>query len=818
MEEIRSNILPIDIEDEMKSSFLDYSMSVIVSRALPDVRDGLKPVHRRILYAMNEMSNLYNKPHKKSAAVVGEVMGKYHPHGDQAIYDSLVRMAQDFSMRYPLVDGQGNLGSVDGDPPAAMRYTEARLARISGEMLEDLDKETVAFDLNYDESLQEPLALPAKLPNLLVNGSGGIAVGMTTNIPPHNLREVAAAVRHLIDHPACTIDQLMEHIKGPDFPTGAEIHGEAGIRSAYHTGRGHVVMRAKAEIETVGKTDRERIVVTQIPYQVNKGRLKVAIDELSKEKKIAGLGEVRDESSRKGMRIVIELKKEAPAKVILNQLYKHTQLQETFGVIMIALVDGKPRLMNLKDIIRHFVEHRRRIITARTLFDLRKTKEKEHILAGFIMALDMLDRLIAFIRAAESPETAKAGMMGADFGFSEPQAKAILELRLQRLTAMERQKIIDEREELLRQIDRLVYIRDHEEEKSRIIKEEMTDLETRYGDERRTQITPVESEVDDEDLIAREDVTVTVTVSGYIKRNPVDEYRQQKRGGRGVKGISVQDEDLVRSIFTASTHDNLLLFTTSGRVFHSKVYHVPAASRTAKGKALVNLLQLKPEEKVAAIFPLAEFAADNYLVIATSMGYIKKTPLDAFSRIHQGGIIATDLEEGDGVIGVSVTGGKSQILVSSASGMAIRFGEEDIRPMGRTARGVRAINLDEGDRAVGMAVFGPDTGAADLFTIKEDGYGKRSDLEKYPLQRRGGKGVVDIKCDEVSGKVVAALPVAPGGEIMTISRNGVVIRLPVDDVSVIGRNTKGVRIINLDEADKVVSVGAFADPDKKERE
>ena len=588
MEEIRSNILPIDIEDEMKSSFLDYSMSVIVSRALPDVRDGLKPVHRRILYAMNEMSNLYNKPHKKSAAVVGEVMGKYHPHGDQAIYDSLVRMAQDFSMRYPLVDGQGNLGSVDGDPPAAMRYTEARLARISGEMLEDLDKETVAFDLNYDESLQEPLALPAKLPNLLVNGSGGIAVGMTTNIPPHNLREVAAAVRHLIDHPACTIDQLMEHIKGPDFPTGAEIHGEAGIRSAYHTGRGHVVMRAKAEIETVGKTDRERIVVTQIPYQVNKGRLKVAIDELSKEKKIAGLGEVRDESSRKGMRIVIELKKEAPAKVILNQLYKHTQLQETFGVIMIALVDGKPRLMNLKDIIRHFVEHRRRIITARTLFDLRKTKEKEHILAGFIMALDMLDRLIAFIRAAESPETAKAGMMGADFGFSEPQAKAILELRLQRLTAMERQKIIDEREELLRQIDRLVYIRDHEEEKSRIIKEEMTDLETRYGDERRTQITPVESEVDDEDLIAREDVTVTVTVSGYIKRNPVDEYRQQKRGGRGVKGISVQDEDLVRSIFTASTHDNLLLFTTSGRVFHSKVYHVPAASRTAARRRIIS--------------------------------------------------------------------------------------------------------------------------------------------------------------------------------------------------------------------------------------
>ena len=815
MEETRLAVVPIDIEDEMKSSFLDYAMSVIVSRALPDVRDGLKPVHRRILFAMNELGHHHNKPHKKSAQTAGEVMGKYHPHGDAAIYDALVRLAQDFSMRYPLVDGQGNLGSIDGDPPAAMRYTEARLARISAEMLEDLDKETVEFVPNYDDTQKEPSVLPARLPNLLVNGSGGIAVGMATNIPPHNLVEVVAGITHYIDNPDCSVADLMEFIKGPDFPTGAEIHGEAGIKAAYHTGRGHVIMRAKAVIEPMGKSDRERILVTEIPYQVNKSRLIKSIDDLSREKKIVGLGEIRDESNRKGMKIVIELKKEAVARVILNQLYKHTQMQDTFGVIMIALVEGKPRQLNLKEIIHHFVEHRRRIITARVMFELRKAHEKEHILAGFMKALDVLDRLIAYIRAAENPDAAKTGLI-AEFGFSEAQAKAILELRLQRLTALERQKIADERAELLKTIGALEYIRDHEPEKYRLIKEELAGIAARFGDPRRTVITPVESEVDIEDLIAKEDVAVTVSLSGYIKRNPVDEYRSQRRGGRGVKGMSVQEEDQVSNLFIASTHDNLLFFTNSGRVFHKKVYEIPAASRVAKGKAVVNLLALQPEEQVATIFALDQFAEGKFLVIVTRKGYIKKTELEAFSRIHQGGIIATALEEGDNVIATKVTGGKSQVVINTAGGMAIRFAEEDVRPMGRTARGVRALNLAEGDFVVGMAVFDPEEDAsASVLTIKEDGYGKRSGLDKYPLQRRGGKGVLDIKCDEDSGAVVGVMKVVDSDELMTISQNGVVIRLPAAEISIIGRNTKGVKIINLDQGDKVVSASCLEDQERE---
>ncbi|MDH5477754.1 MAG: DNA gyrase subunit A [Nitrospinota bacterium] len=816
MEEIHTGIVPIDIEDEMKSSFLAYSMSVIVSRALPDVRDGLKPVHRRILYAMNELGNVYNKPHKKSAQAVGEVMGKYHPHGDAAIYDTMVRMAQDFSLRYQLVDGQGNFGSVDGDPPAAMRYTEARLSRISAEMLADMEKETVQFVPNYDESLTEPTVLPSKLPNLLVNGSGGIAVGMTTNIPPHNLREVVAGVIHYIDNPDCAVVDLMEFIKGPDFPTGAEIHGEAGIRAAYATGRGHVVMRANAVIEPMAKGDREKIVITEIPYQVNKARLVKNIADLAKEKKILGLGEIRDESSRKGMRIVIELKKDAPARVILNQLYKHTQMQDTFGVIMIALVDGRPRQLNLKEMIKYFVEHRRRVVTAAAVFDLRKAREKEHILAGYMMALDRLDEVIAFIRAAENPETARHGLM-EKFALSEIQAKAILELRLQRLTAMEREKIAAERAELLNNIARLEFIRDNESEKFKIIKEEVVQLAEQFGDERRTVITPVESEVDIEDLIPEEDVAVTVSMSGYIKRNPVDEYRAQKRGGKGVKGMKMQEEDQVQNLFVASTHDNILFFTSAGRVFRKKVYEIPSASRQAKGKAVVNLLQLQQEEKVATLFPLREFSEDRFLVIATRKGYIKKTSLDAFSRIHQGGIIAAELEEGDDVIAVSVSDGRRHVVINTGAGMAIRFSEEDIRPMGRTARGVRAITLQEDDVVVGMTEFDPEKDVdACLFSIKEDGYGKRSELDKYPLQRRGGKGVLDIKCDDSSGKVVAAMKVSPDDDLMTISQNGVMIRSRASDVSIIGRNTKGVRIMGLDEGDKVVAVSALEEQEQEE--
>lgn len=806
MNDTALEVIPVAIEDEMRSSFLEYSMSVIVSRALPDVRDGLKPVHRRILYAMNQLGNHHNKPFKKSARTVGDVIAKYHPHGDTAVYDALVRMAQDFSLRYPLVDGQGNFGSVDGDSAAAMRYTEARLHRITAEMLQDLDKETVDFIPNYDESETEPVVLPSKLPNLLINGAGGIAVGMATNIPPHNLGEVVDGLIHLIDNPGCSIAELSEFIKGPDFPTGAEIHGMNGIREAYATGRGHITMRASAEIEPMEKGERERIVINAIPYQVNKSRLIEKIAELVRDKRIVGISDIRDESDRRGMRVVVELKKDAVGRIVLNQLYKHTQLQDTFGVIMISLVDGRPKLLNLKETLRHFVEHRREIITRRTIYDLRKTKEREHILAGFVKALENLNEVIALIRAAESPEAARGGLI-EKFGFTLPQAKAILEMRLQRLTGMERQKIIDEREEALKTIERLTYIRDHEEEKFRIIKGELSELKEKFGDERRTRLVPMESEVETEDLIADEDMVVTVSMSGYIKRNPVALYRSQRRGGKGVIGMRTKDEDVVADLFVASTHDYLLFFTDTGRVFRKKVYEVPPASRMAKGKAVVNVVQLQPGEKVATIIPLHGFDEGHCLIIATKKGYIKKTPLSAFSRIHSGGIIATDLEEGDRVIGAAAADGKQNVIISTMRGMTIRFSENDIRPMGRTARGVRAVRLGVGDDVAGMAVFPEEGGEDAVFTIKEDGYGKRSPLDRYPLQRRGGRGVIDIKCDDGSGGVVAVRRVHDTDELMIISQSGAVIRIKATDVSVIGRNTKGVRVISLDKEDKVVSVG-----------
>ncbi|MBI4666855.1 MAG: DNA gyrase subunit A [Nitrospinae bacterium] len=809
MNEINHGIIPVAIEDEMRSSFLEYSMSVIVSRALPDVRDGLKPVHRRILYAMYGMGNLHSRAYKKSARTVGEVIAKYHPHGDVAVYEALVRMAQTFSLRYPLVDGQGNFGSVDGDSPAAMRYTEARLAKISDEILADLDKETVNFAPNYDESESEPLVLPSRIPNLLVNGAGGIAVGMATNIPPHNLREVINGLIHIIDNPGCSVDDLMGHIPGPDFPTAGEIHGSSGIRSAYHTGRGLIIMRAKAHIEPMDKGDREQIIISEIPYQVNKARLIEKMAELVRDKKILGISDLRDESDREGMRIVVELKRDAVGQVVLNQLYKHTQMQETFGVILIALVDGQPKQLNLKDMLHHFVEHRVEIVTRRTLFELKKAREREHILEGYATALDHLDEVIELIRKAASPDEARRQLIER-YGLSEIQSKAILELRLQRLTGLERQKIVDELGEIRADIERLVFIRDHEDEKLRIIKAELVEIAQKYGDSRRTQILPMENEVDMEDLIAREDMVVTISSMGYIKRLPVATYRAQKRGGKGVRGISMKEEDDVNDLFIASTHDNILFFTNTGRVFRKKVYEVPESSRTGKGKAVVNLIQLQPEEKVATIFPVADFIPGTYLVTATRQGYIKKTDMEAFSRIHSGGIIATDLEEGDDVIAVTVTSGDKNILLATSQGMSIKFHESDLRPLGRVTRGVRAIRLDEGDTVMGMVAVAPEGEPGSVFTIKEDGYGKRSELERYPIQGRGGKGVIDIKCDAESGRVVGIKLLKDTDDLIIITKDGVVIRINSTDVSLIGRNTKGVRVINIAEGDRVVSLASLA--------
>ena len=809
MNESGLSIIPIAIEDEMRSSFLEYSMSVIVSRALPDVRDGLKPVHRRILFAMHSIGNYHNKAYKKSARTVGDVIAKYHPHGDQPVYEALVRMAQTFSMRYPLVDGQGNFGSVDGDSPAAMRYTEARLARISDEMLADLEKDTVNFIPNYDEAETEPVVLPARAPNLLINGSGGIAVGMTTNIPPHNLGEVINGLIHLIDNPQVTIDELMGFIPGPDFPTYGEIHGTAGIRSAYHTGRGLIIMRAKAHIEPMEKGDRERIVITEIPYQVNKARLVEKIAYLVRDKKVMGISDLRDESDRQGMRVVVELKRDAMAQIVLNQLFKHTQMQETFGVILLALVDGQPRQLTLKDILRHFIGHRLEIVTRRTLFELRKASERAHILEGYALALDHLDQVIALIRKSASPEEARNGLMQS-WAFSEAQAKAILELRLQRLTGLERQRIADELAETNKTIERLVYIRDHDEEKLLVIKGELTEIKAKYGNERRTRLVPLENEVDIEDLIAREDMVVAISTQGYIKRTPLDLYKAQKRGGKGVRGISMKDEDDLKELFVASTHDNLLFFTNTGRVFRTKVYEAPESSRAGRGKAMVNLIQLQPNEKVQTVFPVSGFEPGTFLVTATRKGFIKKTDMEAFSRIHAGGIIAIYLEEGDDVIAVTVTDGNKNILVATQQGMSITFPESGLRPIGRDTRGVRAIRLDEGDTVVGMVALPADDDVDEtVFTLKEDGNGKRSETSRYPVQARGGKGVIDIKCDDQSGGVVGIKLVKDAHDLIVMSKDGVAIRMNASGVSVIGRNTKGVRVINLGDGDRVVSVGVM---------
>ncbi|HWG96675.1 MAG TPA: DNA gyrase subunit A, partial [Nitrospira sp.] len=775
----------IDIEDEMRSSYLSYAMSVIVGRALPDVRDGLKPVHRRILYGINEMGLASNRAYRKSAKIVGEVMGNYHPHGNMPIYDALVRMAQDFNMRYPLIDGQGNYGSMDGDPPAAERYTEARMTKLAEEMLADIDKETVDFDPNYDESRQEPLVLPTRVPNLLINGAGGIAVGYATNIPTHNIAEIIDGLLLLLENPDVTITQLMKKIPGPDFPTAGFIYGMSGIKEAYETGRGLLTLRAKIVVEVDERTERERLIVTEIPYQVNKVSLIKKIAELVQEDRIKGISDLRDESSdREGVRVVIELKRGEIPLVVLNNLYKHTPLETTFGVIMLALVNNRPEILNLKQILHHFLEHRREVVVRRTAFELRKAEERAHILEGLKIALDNLDAVITLIRRSQSPDEARAGLI-RQFGLTEIQATAILDMRLQRLTQLERTKLVEEYQEVLKQIEYLKSVLASEALVRTIIKDELAEIREAYKDERRTQIVKEEAEISLEDLIAAEEVIVTISHAGYIKRNALSLYRAQRRGGKGKIGMGIKEEDFVENLFTASTHDSLLFFTDAGKVFWLKVHEIPEASRAAKGKALVNLLALSGSEKVTAILPVKEFREDRYIVMGTKKGIIKKTELSAFSNPRQGGIIALGLEGGDRLIGVQLTDGQREILLGTRQGITIRFKEEEVRPMGRTAYGVKGITLEEGNEVIGMETITPDS-TTSVLTVTEGGYGKRTPVGEYRVQGRGGKGIISVKTTERNGLAVGFLQVRDGDEIMLIAAQGKVLRCKVDDIREIG--------------------------------
>ncbi|MDH3769541.1 MAG: DNA gyrase subunit A, partial [Nitrospirota bacterium] len=763
----------IAIEDEMRLSYLDYAMSVIVGRALPDVRDGLKPVHRRILYGMNEMGLGAARPYRKSAKIVGEIMGNYHPHGDSAIYDTLVRMAQDFNMRYPLVDGQGNYGSVDGDPAAAMRYTEARLTKLAEEMLVDIDRETVNFAPTYDESSEEPVVLPARIPNLLVNGAGGIAVGYATNIPTHNLGEVTKGLMTLLDRPESTIQELMEYIPGPDFPTAGFIYGTQGIKDAYETGRGLLTVRAKADIEVDERTDRGRIIVSELPYQVNKAKLIEKIAELIHEKRLEGISDLRDESDRDGLRIVIELKRNENPTVILNQLYKQTNMQTTFGVIMLALVQNRPMVLNLKQILEAFIEHRKEVVVRRTAYDLRKAEERAHILEGLKRALESLDEVIALIRGASSPETARHGLMD-QFELSELQANAILDMRLQRLTQLEQDKLAQEYSELLARIAHLRTVLNSEEMVRTIVKQEIQEIQERYADDRRTQIIPVEAELNMEDLIAEEEVVVTITHAGYIKRNVASIYRAQRRGGKGKVGMGVKEEDFVEQIFTASTHDYLLFFTDAGRVYWLKVYQLPDVGRASKGKAIVNVLALDQGERVTATLPVRVFSEDQFVVMATQKGYIKKTDLSAFSHPRQGGIIALTLEEGDRLLGVDITDGTRDILLGTRMGIVIRFREEDVRPVGRTARGVRGIALSKENAVIGMVTITSESQSS-ILTVTERGYGKRTQVEEYRTQSRAGKGVISVKVTEKNGPAISFHQVWDADEVMLMSAEGMIL-------------------------------------------
>lgn len=804
-------VVPVFIEQEMKTSYLNYAMSVIVGRALPDVRDGLKPVHRRILFAMKELGMHHTAPYKKSARIVGEVLGKYHPHGDTAVYDTLVRMVQDFSLRYPLIDGQGNFGSVDGDSAAAMRYTEARLAAITEEMLRDIDKETVKFTPNFDESLEEPTLLPATLPNLLCNGSSGIAVGMATNIPPHNLNEVADGIIAVMDNPDIETKDLMKHIKGPDFPTGAVICGMDGIKSAYETGRGIVKIRAKAGIEEL-KGNKQAIIISEIPYQVNKSNLIESIAELVNDKKIEGISDVRDESDKDGMRLVIDLKRDANAQVVLNQLYKHTQMQETFGIIFLALVNGSPRVLKLKEILVEYINHRKEIITKRTIFDLDKTRARAHIVEGLIKAVEILDQVIKTIRKSKNPPEAKIALV-EKFEFSDKQAQAILEMQLQKLTGLEMFKLEEEQKELLKRIEYFESILKSEKKVLEIIKEELLKLKDKYGDPRRTDIIrSVETDFEIEDLIAEEDMVVTISHQSYVKRLPVTTYRKQRRGGVGVMGSGGVEEDFIEHLFVASTHDNLLLFTSKGKAFCLKVHEIPQASRTAKGKFIANFISLAQGEKVTSYIPVREFEEGKYLVMATRLGQIKKCDLTDFANTRRGGIIAIGLDGKDELIECALTDGKQEIFVATRKGKAIRFPENLVRSMGRAAGGVRGINLENKDYVIGMEVVNKD---ATLLSVCEKGFGKRSGVEEYRVTSRGGKGVTNIKVTDKNGEVVGLKCVTDRDDVMIMTQQGMVVRTSSKDIRETGRAAQGVRLIALKGSDKVTAI-AKVEPEDEE--
>ncbi len=810
-------ILPVSLEDEMKSSYIDYAMSVIVARALPDVRDGLKPVHRRVLYGMHELGLAYNKAYKKSARVVGEVLGKYHPHSDTAVYDSMVRMVQDFSLRYPLVDGQGNFGSVDGDAPAAMRYTEARLKRVADEMLRDLDKNTVDFSPNFDESLQEPQVLPSYLPQLLVNGASGIAVGMATNIPPHNLSEVIEGLTNLIDKPLLSNEDLMKFVKAPDFPTAGIIYGYDGVREAYTTGRGRIVVRAKANIETL-KNDRENIVITELPYQVNKANLIEKIADLVRIDKIKDISNIRDESDRDGMRVVIELKRDAQPAVVLNQLFKHTQMQVTFGVINLALVNGVPKVLTLKEMMQHFLDHRMEVLIKRTKYELDAAERRAHILEGYIIALDNIDEVIETIKKSRDVDTAKTNLM-RKFKLSEIQAKAILDMRLQRLTGLERKKIEDEYKEVIKLIEKLKGILDSETKRNKIIKDELIELKERYGDDRRTDIVYNTVEFSLEDVIAEEDVVVTISHKGFIKRFPVSGYRRQGRGGKGVTGAGTKDEDFIEHMFIASTHQYIMFFTDKGKCYWLKVHELPEGGRATRGRSILNLIEKEKDEKITAFVSVKEFGNDRFIMMVTEQGTIKKTVLSAYSNVRRGGINAINLVEGDRLVEVKLTEGNNDIVIGTRKGMAIRFNEQNVRDMGRTATGVRGIKLDSDDIVIGAIVVRRE---ATLLVVTDKGYGKRSNLSDYRITNRGGKGVITVRTGEKNGNLIAMMEVNDKDELVIISNKGMVIRQSVKDLRVMGRATQGVRVIRLNEGDSIADIAKVVveddDENKQEEE
>ena len=801
------NHAEVSIEQEMKKSYLDYAMSVIIGRALPDIRDGLKPVHRRVLYAMRELKNDWNKPYKKSARIVGDVIGKFHPHGDAAVYDTIVRLAQDFSMRYPLVDGQGNFGSIDGDPPAAMRYTEIRMMRLAHEMLEDLEKETVDFIPNYDESLNEPTVLPARIPNLLINGSAGIAVGMATNVPPHNLTEVIEALKALIDNVDISINELIKIIPGPDFPTGGIIYGNESIREAYHSGRGAIRIRARIAVEKDKRTQRETLVITELPYQVNKAKLIENIAELIRDKEIDGIQYVRDESDREGMRIALGLRKDQIAGVVINQLYKHTRMETSFGIHFLAVVNGRPELLNLKEILQYFILHRKEIIVRRTRYDLKKAEDQAHILEGLKVALDNLDEVVALIRASKSPAEAKTQLI-EKFSLSEKQAQAILDMRLQRLTGLEREKIQQDYKNTLKDIARFKEILASERLVLNIIKDELTAIQEQFGDQRYTEIVSETKEITIEDMIVEEDMVVTISQRGYIKRNPITLYRNQRRGGKGKTAMGTKEDDFVEHLFIASTHHTFLFFTNLGKVYWCKVYDIPQAGRMSLGKAIVNLLNLEKDEQLTTVLAVPEFKPGYHVLMATKNGVIKKTDLMAFSRPRAGGIIALNLLEGDELIAARLTDGTLNVFLGSHSGKAIRFHESDIRPSGRVATGVRGMRLAQGDHIVGVEVL---SHGQTLFTVTENGYGKRTSIDEYPVQKRGGMGVISIKTTERNGLVVGILLVSDEDDLMLMTNIGKVIRMPVNSISIISRNTQGVKLMGMEADERVVGAARLAE-------